>query len=82
MGFEALLRGNPVTCYGLPFYAESVKRMIGRDASGQTRSLKVPEIFAASLRSGGFTAVIQWLNELQRKRQEVAWPRSQAEGRG
>lgn len=48
MGFEALLRGIPVTCYGMPFYAgwgvTDDRQICGR----RTRRLTVQEVFAAT----------------------------------
>ncbi|MGK9286925.1 capsular polysaccharide export protein, LipB/KpsS family [Sinorhizobium meliloti] len=71
MGFEALLRCIPVTCYGMPFYAgwgvTDDRQVCGR----RTRRLTVQEIFAASflLRSRYFKPDIGALSELE----ETIW---------
>nr|WP_225165570.1 capsular polysaccharide biosynthesis protein [Ensifer sp. IC4062] len=48
MGFEALLRGIPVTCYGLPFYAGWGATDDRQKRRRSTRERSVQEIFAAS----------------------------------
>jgi capsular polysaccharide export protein len=48
MGFEALLRGIPVTCYGLPFYAGWGVTDDRQTSERRTRKLSVREIFAGS----------------------------------
>jgi capsular polysaccharide export protein len=48
MGFEALLRGIPVTCVGLPFYAGWGPTDDRQPSPRRTRRLSVREIFAAA----------------------------------
>ncbi|XWQ51562.1 capsular polysaccharide biosynthesis protein (plasmid) [Sinorhizobium meliloti] len=48
MGFEALLRGIPVTCYGMPFYAGWGVTDDRQVCERRTRRLKVPAIFSAA----------------------------------
>lgn len=48
MGFEALLRGVPVTCYGLPFYAGWGATDDRQECRRRTRTLSVSQIFAAA----------------------------------
>lgn len=48
MGFEALLRGIPVTCYGLPFYAGWGATDDRQPCPRRTRRLQAHEIFAAA----------------------------------
>ncbi|WFU50234.1 capsular polysaccharide biosynthesis protein [Sinorhizobium terangae] len=48
MGFEALLRGIPVTCYGLPFYAGWGVTDDRQKSERRTRKVNAREIFAAS----------------------------------
>jgi capsular polysaccharide export protein len=54
MGFEALLRGLPVTCIGLPFYAGWGVTDDRQGCERRTRHLSTREIFAAAylLRAG------------------------------
>ncbi|ANK75795.1 MULTISPECIES: capsular biosynthesis protein [Ensifer] len=73
MGFEALLRGIAVTCYGLPFYAGWGVTDDRLRTSRRTKLRSVQEIFAAAyiLRSRYFVssqpsemeAVLQWLHD-------------------
>ncbi|AUX80454.1 beta-3-deoxy-D-manno-oct-2-ulosonic acid transferase [Sinorhizobium fredii] len=48
MGFEALLRGIPVTCIGLPFYAGWGATDDRQTSPRRTRRLSAREIFAAA----------------------------------
>ncbi|AWM28066.1 capsular biosynthesis protein [Sinorhizobium fredii] len=48
MGFEALLRGIPVTCIGLPFYAGWGATADRQSSLRRTRRLSAREIFAAA----------------------------------
>ncbi|PDT50368.1 beta-3-deoxy-D-manno-oct-2-ulosonic acid transferase [Sinorhizobium fredii] len=48
MGFEALLRGIPVTCLGLPFYAGWGATTERQGSCRRTRRLSPREIFAAA----------------------------------
>nr|WP_234837155.1 capsular polysaccharide biosynthesis protein [Sinorhizobium meliloti] len=48
MGFEALLRGVPVTCYGLPFYAGWGVTDDRQVAGRRTKRLTAPAIFSAA----------------------------------
>ncbi len=48
MGFEALLRGIPVTCVGLPFYAGWGATDDRQACARRTRRLSAREIFAAA----------------------------------
>jgi capsular polysaccharide export protein len=48
MGFEALLRGIPVTCYGMPFYAGWGATDDRQKCERRTRERTVREIFAAT----------------------------------
>ncbi|MEY9998696.1 capsular polysaccharide export protein, LipB/KpsS family [Sinorhizobium fredii] len=48
MGFEALLRGIPVTCYGLPFYAGWGATDDRQSCERRKRPLSAREIFIAS----------------------------------
>lgn len=48
MGFEALLRDIPVTCYGVPFYAGWGMTDDRQRCTRRTRKLSAREIFAAS----------------------------------
>lgn len=47
-GFEALLRGIPVTCYGMPFYAGWGVTDDRESCPRRTRRLTVEQIFAAA----------------------------------
>ncbi|MGH0218072.1 capsular polysaccharide biosynthesis protein [Sinorhizobium meliloti] len=59
MGFEALLRGIPVTCYGMPFYAGWGLTDDRQVCERRTRRLEVTAIFSAAylLRSRYFDPV-------------------------
>ncbi|AEG56762.1 capsular polysaccharide biosynthesis protein [Sinorhizobium meliloti] len=48
MGFEALLRGIPVTCYGMPFYAGWGVTSDQAANARRNRCLLIQEIFAAT----------------------------------
>ncbi|MCH8502357.1 MAG: hypothetical protein LAT77_10665 [Aliidiomarina sp.] len=48
-GFEALLRGIPVTCYGLPFYAGWGLTKDLQTCARRTASRTLPELVAAAL---------------------------------
>ncbi|WQO98180.1 capsular polysaccharide biosynthesis protein (plasmid) [Sinorhizobium meliloti] len=48
MGFEALLRGIPVTCYGMPFYAGWGVTDDRQLCERRTRRLTAPAIFSAA----------------------------------
>lgn len=48
-GFEALLRGKPVICYGLPFYAGWGLTRDKLSCPRRTRLLSVPQLVAAAL---------------------------------
>ncbi|MQW67358.1 capsular polysaccharide biosynthesis protein [Sinorhizobium meliloti] len=73
MGFEALLWGVPVTCYGMPFYAGWGVTDDRQVCARRTRRLTVQEIFAAAyllrsrylgtLEQADFEAVIHRLNK-------------------
>lgn len=73
MGFEALLRGIPVTCYGLPFYAGWGVTDDRQVSERRNRRLTVPAVFSAAylLRSryfdpaaGGSTRLETVISEL------------------
>jgi capsular polysaccharide export protein len=73
MGFEALLAGKPVTCFGLPWYAGWGVTDDRQACSRRTRRRTVDELFAAAYflyarylnptthRSGTIFDVIEWL---------------------
>ncbi|MDX0480034.1 capsular polysaccharide biosynthesis protein [Sinorhizobium medicae] len=73
MGFEALLWGVPVTCFGMPFYAGWGVTDDRQVCARRTRRLTVQEIFAAAyllrsrylgtLEQADFEAVIHRLNK-------------------
>ncbi|MBP1888132.1 capsular polysaccharide biosynthesis protein [Sinorhizobium mexicanum] len=80
MGFEAVLRGIPVTCVGLPFYAGWGVTDDRQTSARRTRRLSAREIFAAAYlmhsqyfdpETGGpscLEAVIRRLAEMRRPR--------------
>lgn len=73
MGFEALLAGKPVTCFGMPWYAGWGVTDDRQVCSRRTRSRSVTELFAAAYfhyaryldpvthRRGSVFDVIDWL---------------------
>jgi capsular polysaccharide export protein len=72
-GFEALLRGKSVVCYGLPFYAGWGLTRDVVPLARRTRRLKLDELVAAALliyptyvsrSSGGYISAEQALEEL------------------
>ncbi len=79
MGFEALLLGKPVTCFGMPWYAGWGVTKDELDCARRQRRRSVMELFAASYfkysrywnpyegRQGTIFEVIRWLDE-QRER--------------
>ena len=48
MGFEALLAGKPVTCFGMPWYAGWGVTDDRKSCSRRTRRRSIPELFAAA----------------------------------
>jgi len=72
-GFEALLRGKPVRCEGLPFYAGWGLTEDARPCARRTRRLHLDELVAATLilyptyvsrTTGAFTTPERALDEL------------------
>jgi capsular polysaccharide export protein len=75
MGFEALLAGKPVTCFGLPWYAGWKVTDDRQRCARRTRARGVPELFAAAYldyarylnpatgQCGTIFDVIEWLVE-------------------
>lgn len=66
VGFEALLAGKPVTCFGMPWYAGWGATDDRRVCSRRTRSRTVTELFAAA-----YFHYIRYLNPVTRKRGTV-----------
>lgn len=89
-GFEALLRGKPVTCWGQPFYAGWGLTRDRVPVSRRTRQVTLDELVAATLilypvyvsrRSGTYTTPERALAELQAWRDEMpagGWRRALA----
>jgi capsular polysaccharide export protein len=82
-GFEALLRGKSVVCYGLPFYAGWGLTRDVVPLARRTRRLKLDELVAAALliyptyvsrSSGGYISAEQALEELLAWRDASAPP--------
>jgi capsular polysaccharide export protein len=78
-GFEALLRGKPVTCYGQPFYAGWGLTTDLQQIERRSRTLQLDELVAAALilypryvgrSSGKLTTPEQALDELLAWRQQ------------
>ncbi|WAI81358.1 MULTISPECIES: capsular polysaccharide biosynthesis protein [Achromobacter] len=90
-GFEALLRGIPVTCFGLPWFAGWGATTDRISCHRRTRTRTVDELFAAAylhytrylnpetLERGSIFDVIDWL-DLQRRMQRALPGRSIAVG--
>jgi capsular polysaccharide export protein len=62
MGFEALLCGKPVRCFGLPWYAGWGVTQDEQHCSRRTRSRSVRELFAA-----GYLRYTRYLNPATHK---------------
>lgn len=87
MGFEALLRGIAVTCYGLPFYAGWGVTEDKQQTSRRTRRLSVVEVFAGAyiLHSRYFVHsqpaeledVIGWLSDAGNEARARPFPKMQ-----
>lgn len=89
VGFEALLRGLPVTTYGQPFYASWGLTHDHAPLTRRTRQLTLDELVAGTLlrypryfswRARGFVTAEDLAHELQRASSSrfagVKWPRS------
>ncbi|MDS1309476.1 capsular polysaccharide biosynthesis protein [Marinobacter xiaoshiensis] len=80
-GFEALIRGLPVTCYGLPFYSGWGLTEDMLSCTRRTRKITLEELVAAVLicyptyvsqHTGAFTTVEQVITEIQEQRAKSA----------
>lgn len=78
-GFEGLIRGLPVTCYGQPFYSGWGLTTDIHPCQRRTRQLSTPELVAASLilyptyisrATGEFTTVETVIHEIQLQREQ------------
>lgn len=90
LGFEALLAGKPVTCFGLPWYSGWGATDDRQHCPRRTRRRSVAELFAAAyldyarylnpvtLQRGSIFDVIEWLRH-QRVMAGLAPPASEAE---
>lgn len=91
MGFEALMHGVPVTCFGMPWYAGWGVTDDRQQCNRRERKRTVSELFSAAymhytrylnprtLQPGSIFDVIEWLN-LQRKMQRATTGRTIAIG--
>ena len=79
-GFEALIRGLPVTCYGVPFYSGWGLTTDKVPCARRTRNVTLEELVAAVLifyptyisrRTGAFTTVEQVIAEINEQRAQA-----------